>query len=100
MGMQLAYVGMFSLWEDCFRPYLSQTNPSVYVLSSVVILEYFFFKAGYCFGCLRERVTLSFSAGMSHQWPLTSGNFRLCIVFAVLLSVPKSRIRCLLKMAI
>lgn len=43
MGMQLAYVGMFSLWEDCFGPYLSQTNPSVYVLSSVVILEYFFF---------------------------------------------------------
>lgn len=43
MGMHLAYVGMFSLWEDCFGPYLSQTNPSVYVLSSVVILEYFFF---------------------------------------------------------
>lgn len=45
MGMQLVYVGMVLLWEDCFGPYLSQTNPSVYVLSSVVILEYFFFKS-------------------------------------------------------
>lgn len=60
MGMQLAYVGMFSLWEDCFGPYLSQTNPSVYVLSSVVILEYFFLKLDIALAvCVRGSLYLS-----------------------------------------
>lgn len=97
--MQLANGGMFWLWEDCCRPYLShitQTLYKCYFISGHYVFG--FFKAGYYFPYCLEKITSFISDKPLMGLDLSCwASSRL---YVVSLSVPMRRIRCLQKMAI